>query len=173
MKFNSNISKQRGFLGGLAKIKSFFQFSNFSVYLVIAGIVAFGWFRITLLQSQNETLNERNSNLNDQVENLTIRYNDLVEDIEEFKDNIREDLEDQQAIRRRIDQIDRENRRRIDEIRQIFGTTASGDERDIERIALERPTLLERRINDATREIGREIERASESRPDSSNDESD
>lgn len=166
MKVNS-MKKQQGFLSGvlsLSAIKSFFQFSNISVYLIIGLVLVYGYYRITLLESQKETLEEKNGNLVEKVEERTEKYNDLVIDVEQFKKEVNENLAQQRRINEDLSNERIKNREKLSDLRSKFNETSGGKQRDFENLAREKPNLIEKRINDATRELGNEIEQITRNR---------
>ncbi|ASV44087.1 hypothetical protein PBI_SCTP2_72 [Salicola phage SCTP-2] len=150
------LSKQKGFIS-LGAIKSFFQFSNISVYLIIGTIALYGWYRINSLESENQELQSKNADLNVEVEETKKEYNDLVDDINEFRKQINQDIKKQQNITKELRETRIKNQKEISKLRQIFNQSSSGEQRDFENLARQKPDMIENRINDGTREFKKRL----------------
>lgn len=150
-------------LWGLSK--GFFGSSNIPIFLIIAGIVTFGWLRIKYLEAEN-------NNLHNQVTTVAQKYNDLATSVEKFKKQISNDLIQQQAINDKIDKIKKDSDKKINKLYNEFNYSKNGNKRNMENIAKQKPGLLQWSINNATKKVGKEIQNYSDFNSNSSNSKS-
>ena len=136
----------------LTAIKNFFNFSNWSVYLIVAGIVVLGYFRIQALQSENALLEG-------QVEEVVEKNNNLERQMTNFRAQVVRDLNQQQEYAEDVREANERNNRIISELYETFNTSADGSERDLEAITEAKPGLIENRINDATKKVFDDVEK--------------
>jgi L-rhamnose mutarotase len=139
---------------GLAAIKSFFNFSNWSVYLIIGAVLVYGYFRIDALKSENDLLEN-------QVEQVVTANQNLERDMNEFRSQVVRDLGKQQQYADEIRESNERNNQIISELYETFNTSADGTERDLEALSEAKPGLIERRINDATKKVFDDVEKNS------------
>lgn len=121
------------------------------IWVVLASVIIFGYMRIDNLNNQVAYQEELNQSLIQDVSAIEGRYDRM-----ETRFNI--DLKEQRKVSQDLVDSFVRNRKQINDLHNTFNYSASGQRRDLERIAIGRPTLLERRINDATKEVGKEIE---------------
>ena len=139
---------------GFAAIKSFFSFSNWSVYLIIGAILIAGYYRIDSLKSENELLEG-------QVESVVKENNKLAKNMKDFQEQVTRDLKQQSEYSREIQESNEKNNRIISELYDTFNTSADGEERDLEALSEAKPGLIERRINSATKKVFDDVEKNS------------
>lgn len=138
----------------LAAIKSFFSFSNLSVYLIIGSVLVYGYFRIEALKSERELLETQIAEVQDKNEKLGKQFTD-------FKTQVIGDLEEQRRISQRVSDANEKNAKQLGELYDTFNTSADGSERDLEVISIAKPGLIENRINNATKEVFDNVEKNS------------
>lgn len=138
----------------LTAIKSFFNFSNWSVYLIIGSVLVYGYFRIDALKSENDLLEN-------QVEEVVTANENLERSINEFRTQVVSDLNQQQQYATEIRESNERNNQIISELYETFNTSADGSERDLEALSEAKPGLIERRINDATKKVFDDVEKNS------------
>ena len=139
---------------GLTAIKSFFNFSNWSVYLIIGAVLVYGYFRIDALKSENDLLES-------QVEEVVTANQNLERDMNEFRNQVVRDLNQQEQYATEIRESNERNNQIISELYETFNTSADGTERDLEALSEAKPGLIERRINDATKKVFDDVEKNS------------
>ena len=139
---------------GLTAIKSFFNFSNWSVYLIIGAVLVYGYFRIDALKSENDLLEN-------QVEQVVTANENLEKDMNEFRAQVVRDLNQQEQYATEIRESNERNNQIISELYDTFNTSADGTERDLEALSEAKPGLIERRINDATKKVFDDVEKNS------------
>lgn len=138
----------------LTAIKSFFNFSNWSVYLIIGSVLVYGYFRIDALKSENDLLEN-------QVEEVVTANENLERSMNEFQTQVVSDLNKQQQYATEIRESNERNNQIISELYETFNTSADGSERDLEALSEAKPGLIERRINDATKKVFDDVEKNS------------
>jgi len=138
----------------LTAIKSFFNFSNWSVYLIIGSVLVYGYFRIDALKSENDLLEN-------QVEEVVTANENLERSMNEFRTQVVSDLNQQQQYATEIRESNERNNQIISELYETFNTSADGSERDLEALSEAKPGLIERRINDATKKVFDDVEKNS------------
>lgn len=138
----------------LTAIKSFFNFSNWSVYLIIGSVLVYGYFRIDALKSENDLLES-------QVEEVVTANQNLERDMNEFRNQVVRDLNQQEQYANEIRESNERNNQIISELYETFNTSADGTERDLEALSEAKPGLIERRINDATKKVFDDVEKNS------------
>lgn len=138
----------------LTAIKSFFNFSNWSVYLIIGSVLVYGYFRIDALKSENDLLEN-------QVEEVVTANENLERSMNEFRTQVVSDLNKQQQYATEIRESNERNNQIISELYETFNTSADGSERDLEALSEAKPGLIERRINDATKKVFDDVEKNS------------
>ena len=138
----------------LTAIKSFFNFSNWSVYLIIGSVLVYGYFRIDALKSENDLLES-------QVEEVVTANENLERDMNEFRNQVVRDLNQQEQYATEIRESNERNNQIISELYETFNTSADGTERDLEALSEAKPGLIERRINDATKKVFDDVEKNS------------
>lgn len=143
----------------LGAIKSFFSFSNLSVYLIIGSLLVYGYFRIESLKSENE-------NLETQIETVVEKNDRLAAQFTNLQNRVNTDLESQRRITARVNEANERNTRQLGELYNTFNISADGSERDLERLSIARPGLIELRINAATKEVFDNVENNSNFNPD-------
>lgn len=144
----------------LKAVGNFFGINNIPIYLIIIGVGIYGYLRIEALKSENDALAAEYVNVADKNEKL-------ASDLTKFMDGVNRDLSAQKRINNTIERVNEENRSRIDELQDTFNKKANGEPRDLDKIAKAKPTLLERRINDATKKVFDDIEEFSNTNVDS------
>lgn len=130
----------------LAAVKSFFSFSNWSVYLIIGAVLVYGYFRI-------ESLNTENKMLENEVENIVEKNDRLATELTNFKDKVISDLEAQKGITEKVDASNKRNEKRMNDLYNTFNTSADGSERKLEELSIAKPNLIQIRINKATKKV--------------------
>jgi L-rhamnose mutarotase len=138
----------------LTAIKSFFNFSNWSVYLIIGSVLVYGYFRIDALKSENDLLES-------QVEEVVSANKKLERSMNEFRNQVVRDLNQQEQYVNDIRESNERNNQIISELYETFNTSADGSERDLEALSEAKPELIERRINDATKKVFDDVEKNS------------
>lgn len=138
----------------LTAIKSFFNFSNWSVYLIIGSVLVYGYFRIDALKSENDLLEN-------QVEQVVSANEKLERNMNEFRNQVVRDLNQQEQYANEIRESNERNNQIISELYETFNTSADGSERDLEALSEAKPGLIERRINDATKKVFDDVEKNS------------
>lgn len=121
------------------------------IWVVLASILIFGYMRIDSLSNELSYQEQINSTLRQDVEKFE-------SSLDRMTTRLNLDLMEQRRVTQELADNFVSNRNEINELHKTFTYSASGERRDLERIAIGRPTLLERRINDATKEVGKEIE---------------
>ncbi len=138
----------------LTAIKSFFNFSNWSVYLIIGSVLVYGYFRIDALKSENDLLES-------QVEEVVSANEKLERNMNEFRNQVVRDLNQQEQYANEIRESNERNNQIISDLYETFNTSADGSERDLEALSEAKPGLIERRINDATKKVFDDVEKNS------------
>lgn len=144
----------------LKAIGNFFGINNIPIYLIIIAVGFYGNMRIEALKAENDALAAEYVNVADKNEKL-------ASDLTSFMAGVKTDITDQKRISDNIEKINTENRSRMKELQETFNTKANGEPRDLDKIAKAKPSLLERRINDATKKVFDDIEEYSNSGTDS------
>lgn len=121
------------------------------LWVVVASVIMFGYMRLDSLSTQLEYQQAMNLQLEQDLNSVVRQYDSMLS-------RIGADLLEQRNITQGLYDNFRDNNRQLNELERTFNYTASGLRRDLERIAIARPTLLQRRINDATKEVGIDIE---------------
>lgn len=135
----------------LTAIKSFFNFSNWSVYLIIGSVLVYGYFRIDALKSENELLEN-------QVEEVVAANENLERNMNQFRAQVVQDLKQQELYANEIRESNVRNNEIISELYETFNTSADGSERDLVALSEAKPELIEKRINDATEKVFNNVE---------------
>lgn len=135
-------------------IKAFFSKSNIPIYAIIVMVLLFGYYKIQTLQANNETLQSR-------IENVVEKNNRIATEFIGFKNQVARDLAIQQDTYRRIQQANDRNNARIVELYTIFNQSSDGVTTDIERISRNDPALVQEKINEATKQVFRDVEKNS------------
>lgn len=115
---------------------------------VISAVGAF-WY-ITGLRADLETARQNVATL----ESSVVEQQGVI-------DQIREDQRQIQQFRNELDIITSEQQNEIDDLRDRFNESASGSDRDLGQLALQKPGLIENIINSSSEEAARCIEIAS------------
>ena len=124
------------------------------IWAIIVSIMVVGYMRIDNLSIKLDNEKQRSEQLEEQVEKIAKSYN-------EFSRQVNRDITDQRNITSVIKEGQEKNRKELEQLRDTFNYSADGSVRDIEKIIEKKPTLLQRRINDATKVVGQEIQQIS------------
>ena len=96
---------------------------------------------------------------------LKIEQQRLEEHIESNSKKISSNLNEQNTIRILVDKQRLEYTERFNNLNTTFSYSSSGERRDLEKLALSKPLMIERRINDASNKVGTEIQNISNRDP--------
>ena len=124
------------------------------IWAIIVSIMVVGYMRIDNLSIKLDNEKQRSEQLEEKVTQIAKSYN-------EFSMQVSRDIADQKNITRVIKEGQEKNRKELEQLRDTFNYSADGSVRDIEKIIEKKPTLLQRRINDATKVVGQEIQQIS------------
>lgn len=101
----------------------------------------------------------------DRYDELKTEQQRLVDHIEENSKKISSNLNEQNTIRILVDKQRLEYTERFNNLNTTFNYSSSGERRDLEKLALSKPLMIERRINDASNKVGTEIQNISNRDP--------
>jgi len=138
----------------LSAIKNFFNFSNWSVYIIIALVIIAGYYRIDALKNEN-------AKLETEVENVVEENNKIAQQMVSFQNQVQDDLIEQKQFADEMREANKRNNQAISDLYDTFNTSADGSERDLEALTVAKPGLIERRINDATKKVFDNVEKNS------------
>lgn len=124
------------------------------IWTIIVSIMVVGYMRIDNLSIKLDNEKQRSEQLEEKVTQIAKSYN-------EFSMQVSRDILDQKNITSVIKEGQEKNRKELEQLRDTFNYSADGSVRDIEKIIEKKPTLLQRRINDATKVVGQEIQQIS------------
>lgn len=124
------------------------------IWAIIVSIMVVGYMRIDNLTIRLDNEKQRSEQLEEKVTQIAKSYN-------EFSMQVSRDIADQKNITSVIKEGQEKNRKELEQLRDTFNYSADGSVRDIEKIIEKKPTLLQRRINDATKVVGQEIQHIS------------
>lgn len=96
---------------------------------------------------------------------LKIEQHRLVEHIDSNSKKISSNLNEQNTIRILVDKQRLEYTEIFNNLNKTFNYSSSGERRDLEKLALSKPLMIERRINDASNKVGTEIQNISNRDP--------
>lgn len=120
-----------------------------AVLAVVAVVVGTGWYvsnlRADLVQSQNNN----------------IRLQEGIRDQQELLGQMREDVRKIQDINRSLQEVAQRHLADVEALSKKFSQDARGNPRDFGQLASERPQLVERLVNRASRSAARCLEIAS------------
>lgn len=125
------------------------------IWVVIAAVIVVGWMRIDKLNLKLEIEEKENARISANYEALASNYS-------EFSAKVSKDLKEQKELASAIQDQQRKNRDELVELRNTFNYKGNGAARDMDKIIESKPTLLEKKINDATKKVGAEIESISD-----------
>jgi ribosomal protein L16 Arg81 hydroxylase len=94
----------------------------------------------------------------DKTDKLTNQISNLNDSYKKFSEDIKNDISSQKIILEILNSDRAKNTKELEELRKKFNQSSSGERRNLDLIIENKPTLLERRINDATKKVGEEIE---------------
>jgi len=121
------------------------------IWLLLISIIVFGYMRIQNLSYKLEVEQDKTDKLTNQISNLNDSY-------KKFSEDIKNDISSQKIILEILNSDRAKNTKELEELRKKFNQSSSGERRNLDLIIENKPTLLERRINDATKKVGEEIE---------------
>lgn len=124
------------------------------IWAIIVSIMVVGYMRIDNLTIRLDNEKQRSEQLEEKVTQIAKSYN-------EFSMQVSRDIADQKNITSVIKEGQEKNKKELEQLRDTFNYSADGSIRDIEEIIEKKPTLLQRRINDATKVVGQEIQQIS------------
>lgn len=105
-------------------------------------IIGLGMY-IKIQSSRIETLNEKL----DAATTTIVSY-------EKERSTIENNLKEQKKIDKKIVEKKEDNTKKVETLRDTLDKKANGEKRDLDNIANRKTTLLEKLINDATKEVG-------------------
>lgn len=124
------------------------------IWAIIVSIMVVGYMRIDNLTIRLDNEKQRSEQLEEKVTQIAKSYN-------EFSMQVSRDIADQKNITSVIKEGQEKNKKELEQLRDTFNYSADGSNRNIEEIIEKKPTLLQRRINDATKVVGQEIQQIS------------
>lgn len=136
------------------KVKFALYGIGFLAILGYAGSYFYMHNKIDLLEESNSLYTER-------YDELKTQQKTILDNVEKNSKKIMSNLQQQSDIRQSLSQQQQEYNKRLGELQQTFNYTSSGERRDLEKLALSKPLMIERRINDASNKIGKELQNIS------------
>lgn len=123
------------------------------IWLLLVGIIGYGYMKIDNLSIQLAVEQKSVITLSDNLENVT-RFHKAT--IDEISSNLKEQIQ----ITNTLSDKYYKNSQALHKLSKTFTQSSNEQPRKLETIATVKPTLLQRKINDATKTVGRKIENA-------------
>lgn len=144
----------------MSKLKLLLSTSKFRIIVVLVAVLI-----LVYLYKMNSVYKENAQLYKAQYDGLYSLQHDLLEMVEHNSEQIRVNLVKQNTIRNKMDIQRRDYTNALNDINKKFNYTITGVKRDLEVLALKKPVLIEGIINNASNEIGKELEIISNNDP--------
>lgn len=131
---------------------------KFKLQIIFVAIIALVFYLgFTTISEQNRIIGE----LQTKNQTLTTTVTEIRENVKEVTDSIKRDLDDQKRFNQQLRDIAEKNNTAIKKMDDMFNKPTGESVRRFRKLVEAKPSLMERRINQATQKLGISLEDSS------------